>query len=58
MVNMLNGKIRVNDSFGVSKVVTSTQDKKEDKEHKNGQKTRRCGIARAPLDENDLQTQK
>ena len=33
MMNMLYRKIRVNDGFGVSKVVTSTHDKKEDKEH-------------------------
>ena len=33
MVNMLHHKIRVNDGFGVSKVVTSPQDKKTDKEH-------------------------
>ena len=33
MMNMLHRKIRVFDGFGVSKVVTSTQDKKEDKEH-------------------------
>jgi hypothetical protein len=32
MVNMFHHKIRVNDDFGVSKVVTLTQDKKEDKE--------------------------
>ena len=33
MVNMLHRKMHVNDGFGVSIVVTSTQDKKEDKEH-------------------------
>ena len=32
MVNRLHRKIRVNDGFGVLKVVTSTQDKKQDKE--------------------------
>ena len=32
MVNMLHRKVRVNDASGVSKVVTSTLDKKEDKE--------------------------
>ena len=31
-------KIRENDGFGVSKVVTSTEDKKENKEHGNRQK--------------------
>ena len=30
---MFNRKIRVNDGFGVSKVVISTHDKKKDKEH-------------------------
>ena len=30
---MLHLKVRANDGFGVSKVVTSTQDKKEDKQH-------------------------
>ena len=44
MVNVLHRKIRVNDGFGVSKVVTSTQNKKEDKEHGNCQKIQRCGI--------------
>ena len=39
MVNMLHRKIRVNDGFEVSKVVTSTQDKKNDKEHGNCKKT-------------------
>ena len=33
VVNMLHRKIRVYDGFGDSKTVTSTQDKKEDKEH-------------------------
>ena len=32
-MNVLHRKIRVNDGFGDSKVVTSTQNKKEDKEH-------------------------
>ena len=32
MVNVLQRKICVNDGFDVSKVVTSTQHKKEDKE--------------------------
>ena len=30
---MLHRKIHVDNGFGLSKVVTSTQDKKEDKEH-------------------------
>ena len=38
MVNMLHRKIRVNEGFGVSKVVTSTHDKKEDKERGKPQK--------------------
>ena len=38
MVNMLHRKIRVNDSFDVSKVVSSIQDKKENKEHGKSQK--------------------
>ena len=33
MVNMLRREIRVNDGLDVSKVVTSTWDKNEDKEH-------------------------
>jgi len=32
-VNMLHRKIRMNDGLDVSKVVTSTQNKEEDKEH-------------------------
>ena len=34
MMNMFHCKIRVNDGFGVSIVVTSTQDHKEDSEHR------------------------
>ena len=46
MVNMLHHKIRVNDGFGVSKVVMLKQDKKEDRKHgKTAKKIRRCGIA-------------
>ena len=33
MMIVLHRKIRVNDDFGVSKVVTSKQHKKEEKEH-------------------------
>ena len=33
MMNMLNRKLLVNDGFGISKVVASTQDKKKDKEY-------------------------
>ena len=42
MVNMPHRTIRVNDGFGVSKVVTSTQDKKEDEKPL---KNSRSGIA-------------
>ena len=38
MVNMFYHKIGVNDGFIFSKVVTVTQDKKEDKEHGKPQK--------------------
>ena len=34
MVNMLHRNVRVNDGLGVSKAVISTQDKREDKEHR------------------------
>ena len=33
MVNMVHSKTRVNDGFGVSKVMTSTRGKEEDNEH-------------------------
>ena len=55
MVNMFHRKIRVNDGFGIAKVVTSTQDKREDKEHGKSPKIRRL---QALLDENDSKTQK
>ena len=60
MVNMLHHKIHVNDGFGVSKVVTSTQDKKEDKELGNSPINRKCPTThcKALLDEDDSQTQK
>ena len=51
MVNMLHCKIRVNSGLGVSKVVTSTLDKKGDKENGNPSKEFE-GV------ENDYQTQK
>ena len=59
-VHMLHRKIRVNDGCGVSKAVTSTQDKKKDEERGKPQKNRRCGIASegVELDEDDSQTQK
>ena len=53
-MNMLHRKTRVNDGLGVSKVVTSTQDKKEDKEHgKPSQKSEDM-----ELNEDDSQIQK
>ena len=42
VVNTLHRKIRVNNGFCVSKVVTSTQDKKKDKER--GKSTRKSKI--------------
>ena len=44
MENMLQCKTCVNDGFAVSKEVTLTQDKKEDKEHGKPKKIRRFGI--------------
>ena len=38
MVNILHRKIRVNDGYGVSKAVTSTQDKKKDEEYGKSRK--------------------
>ena len=49
-------KIRVDDGFGVSNVLTSIQDTKADKEHGKSV-NRRCGL-QALLDEDDLLTQK
>ena len=58
MVNMLHHKLRVNDGFGVSKVMISTQDKKEDKEHRKLVRKFEDVELQAFLDEKDLQTQK
>ena len=55
MANMLHREIRVNESFGVSKVVTSTQDKKEDKEHGKLSKKFENKELQALLDEDDAQ---
>ena len=45
MMNMLRCKIRVNDGFGISKVVTSTQDEKKARTWKTAKKIRKCGIS-------------
>ena len=45
MLNMFHRKIRVNDGFGVSQVVTSKQNDKKGKENEKSQKIRRCGVA-------------
>ena len=57
MVNMLHRKIHVDDGFCISKVVTSTQGKKEDKEHGNRQKFEDVEL-QALLDEDNSQTHK
>ena len=41
---MLHRKVHVNDDFGISKVVISTQDKKKDKEHETDKENLRCRI--------------
>ena len=56
MVKMLHRN--VNDCFGISKVVTSTQDKKEDKEHGKSPKQFEDMELQALLDEDDSETQK
>ena len=59
MMNLIHQKIHVNDGFGVSKVVTSTQDKKEDKETRNmeNRKEKFEDVElQALLDEDDSQT--
>ena len=55
---MLHRKIRVKDGFGVSKVVTSTQNKKEDKEHGKPPKKSEDVELQVLLDEDYSQTQK
>ena len=57
MVNMLHRKIHVNDGFGVSKVMTSTHDKKEDKKRGKLQKIADVEL-QALFDEDNSQTQK
>ena len=56
MVSMFHRKIRVNDGLGVSKVVTSAQDKKEDKKHGKLPKKFEDVELQALFDEDDLQT--
>ena len=58
MVNIIHRKIRVNDGFGVSKVVTSIQDKKEDNEYGKPTKKFEDVKSQALLNENDSQTKK
>ena len=59
MVSVYHRKIRVKDGSGVSKVVTSTQDKKEDKEHGKSQKNwkiwncKRCWTKMIPKNKNN-----
>ena len=45
MVNVFHREIHVNDGFGVSEVVTSTQDNKKDNDHGKPPKIRIYGIA-------------
>ena len=56
MMNMFHRMIRVNDDFGVSKVGTSTQDKKEDKEHEKPPKKFEDVELQTLLDEDVSQT--
>ena len=58
MVNILYHKIRMNDGFCVSKMVTSTQDKKEDKEHGKPPKSFEDVELQTLLEEDDSHTQK
>ena len=57
-LNMLHRKIRVNDSFDVSKVGNSIQNKKEHREHGKSSKEFEDVELQALLDEDDSQTQK
>ena len=56
MVNMLHRKMCVNNGFYVSKVVTSTQDKKDDKEHGKPSNKFDDVELQTLLDEDDSQT--
>ena len=58
MVNVFHREIRVNDGFGVLKVVTSTQDKKKYEEH-GKQPTKFEDVElHALFDEDDSQSKK
>ena len=57
-MNVLHHKILVNDGFSVSKVVTSTPGKKEDRKHGKLLKKFEDVELQASLDEDDTQTQK
>ena len=58
MVNMFHRNIRVNDGFIVSKVISSTQDKKENKVHGKPSKIFEDVELQTLLNEDDSQTQK
>ena len=58
MENVLHQKIRMKDGFGVSKVATSIQDKKEDKENGKLPKIEDVELQTKRLEENDSQIQK
>ena len=55
MMNMVQRKIRVNDGFGISKMVTSTQDKKEQGKWKTAKKFADVEL-QTLLDEDNSQT--
>ena len=57
MVNMLQRKIRMNDGFDVSEVVTPTQDKKENEEHGKLSKKLEDVKLQTLLDKDDSQIQ-
>ena len=57
MVNGLHRKIRINDGFGVSKGVTSTQGKKEYKKHRKLSKKFEDVELQVLLGEDDSHTQ-
>ena len=58
MVNLLHRQIRANGGFGVSKVMTSTHDKKEDKVHGKPANKFEDVKLQALLDEDGSETQK
>ena len=57
-MKMFHRKTRMNDGFGVSKVVTSTQDKNEDKERGKPPRKFEDVELQTLLDQDDSQTQK